>query len=220
MNPQEPQDPIQNPYHPSPTPRVGNELTVTQPGEQTLCTIKRHPIGVFWVYLVTGLLVIVTVVLALVLPSHISSSGGSSQAMLVGILVFVLVAAACAGFALVATKVYWGNSWILTSDSLTQVLQRSLFSRQSSQLSLGNLEDVTAEQNGILTHLFNYGVLHVETAGDRSKFIFAYCPNPNYYAQQILSAREQFEQGDHSAETRTSQPQPDFPAGVNTGTNP
>jgi hypothetical protein len=74
------------------------------------------------------------------------------------------------------------------------VQQTALFNKQSSQLSLGNLEDVTVEQNGILTHMFNYGVIKAETAGERSKFTFRYCPNPNLYAQQILNAREQFEQ--------------------------
>jgi hypothetical protein len=156
-----------------------------------------------------GLLVIITAVLALLLPSHLASSNGGSgsQVTLIGVLVFVVVAAASAGFALIATKVYWGNSWIVTSDSITQVVQSSLFSRQSSQLSLGNLEDVSAEQNGILAHMFNYGVLRVETAGDRTKFMFLYCPNPNYYAQQILSAREEFEQGAHG-ETGAPQSQP------------
>jgi hypothetical protein len=90
---------------------------------------------------------------------------------------------------------YWGNSWVVTTDSITQVNQTGLFTRQSSQLSLANLEDVTAEQNGILAHAFNYGLLKAETAGEHSKFSFYYCPNPNLYAQQILHAREQFEQG-------------------------
>jgi hypothetical protein len=79
---------------------------------------------------------------------------------------------------------------VVTSDSLTQISQTSLFNRQSSQLALVNIEDVTAEQNGILAHMFNYGVIRVETAGERSKFVFTYCPNPNFYAQQILQARE------------------------------
>src|SRR6202011_6093270 len=93
-----------------------------------------------------------------------------------------------------ATRIYWGNSWIVTSDSVTQVSQTSLFKRQSSQLSLIHLEDVTAEQNGVLAHMFNYGLLRVETAGERSKFTFTFCPNPNFYAREILAAREAFEQ--------------------------
>lgn len=67
---------------------------------------------------------------------------------------------------------------------------------------MGNLEDVTTEKTGIFPHMFNYGVLKCETAGERSKFMFSYCPNPDYYAQQILDARERFEQFMRSSEAR------------------
>jgi uncharacterized membrane protein YdbT with pleckstrin-like domain len=174
-----------------PKTRVPNTLTVLQPGEHEICTIKRHPIGILGIYGLCGLVVIVTAVLAFGLAPGMFSSAGN-QVMLVGALVFVVIAAICATFALIATKVYWGNTWTLTTDSLTQVNQISLFRRQSSQLSLENLEDVSSEQNGLLTRLFNYGLLRVETAGERSKFMFPFCPNPNYYAAQILSAREIF----------------------------
>lgn len=85
-----------------------------------------------------------------------------------------------------------GNSWTLTNDSLTQVTQSNLFDRESSQLSLHNLEDISSEQNGFFPHLFNYGLIKAETAGEKSKFVFNFCPNPNFYARQILAARENF----------------------------
>jgi hypothetical protein len=149
------------------------------------------------VYIMTGLLMIVLAVLAFVVAPNIIASTSRSQVMLGGFLVFFFVGLVVLGFVFVAHKVYWGNSWVVTSDSITQITQTSLFNKQSSQLSLGNLEDVTAEQDGILPHMFNYGRLRVETAGERSKFLFPFCPNPSYYAKQILAARETFEQGRH-----------------------
>ncbi len=177
-----------------PKTRISNTLTVLQPGEHVICTIKRHPIGILGIYGLCGFVAIVTAVLSFGLAPGIFSDSSSRQIFLAGSLVSLVVGAACAAFALIATKVYWGNSWTLTTDSLTQVDQLSLLKRHSSQLSLESLEDVTAEQNGILTRIFNYGLLKVETAGERSKFIFPFCPNPNYYAAQILSAREKFDQ--------------------------
>lgn len=187
-------DPYQDVSKLDPKTRVPNTLTVLQPGERVICTIKRHPIGILGVYGVCGFITILTVVLSFSLAPGIFSNNSDSQVLLVSMLVSVIVSAVCAAFALIATKVYWGNSWTLTTDSLTQVDQLSLFRRQSSQLSLESLEDVTAEQNGILTRIFNYGMLKVETAGERSKFTFMFCPNPNYYATQILAAREEFDQ--------------------------
>jgi hypothetical protein len=192
-----------------PRQKVNNALTTMQPGETVLCTINRHPVGIIGVYAVIGVVVAVIAGLAFGLaPSF--STGNDNQAMAVGVVIFFVASIIAVIYALVATKVYWGNSWVITSDSVTQVQQRSLFSRQSSQLSLANLEDVTAEQNGILSHMFNFGVLKAETAGEHSKFMFPFCPNPNFYAQQILRAREVFEQ-------RIDQ-EGGQPGGVNTNT--
>ncbi len=163
--------------------------------------IKRHPIGIFGMYGMVGFLLVVLAVLAFIMAPSFASSQSKGQVAGIGAVVFMVFAFIALIFLFIANKVYWGNSWILTSDSITQVTQTSLFNKQSSQLSLNNLEDVSAEQNGLLTHMFNYGVIRAETAGERSKFMFLYCPNPNFYAQKVLQAREQFEQaGRYEAE--------------------
>jgi hypothetical protein len=197
MNPQESGYPNpQNPANPGETPPpIHNPLAVMQPGEQTLCEIKRHPIGMFGVYTLSGIVLIGLAVAIFGLAPKYLTNFTSGQIIGVGGLFYAIVALFVFMFVFVANKVYWGNRWIITSDSITQVTQTSLFDKQTSQLSLGNLEDVTVEQDGLLPHLYNYGLLRCETAGERSKFVFLFCPNPNYYAKQILGAREQFEQG-------------------------
>lgn len=142
-----------------------------------------------------GLVILITAVLAFLITPEVSGSRGNDrgQTLVIGTLIFLVVTVICAAFAMISAKVYWGNSWTVTTDSLTQVRRFGLFSRQSSQLSLKDLEDVTAQQSGVLAEMFNFGLLKVETAGERSKFMFPFCPNPNYYAQQILKARETFE---------------------------
>ncbi|HSW37732.1 MAG TPA: hypothetical protein VLG37_05205 [Candidatus Saccharimonadales bacterium] len=182
-------DPNQQP------PQVHNPLSVMQPGEKVICEIKRHPIGIIGMYITAGLILTTIAVLAMVVAPNVLTSFEQSQVMALGGLVFLVVAVITLIFLFISQIVYSGNRWILTSDSITQVNQRSLFDKQTGQLSLGNLEDVTAEQKGILARIFNYGVLRVETAGERAKFKFIFCPNPNYYAQCVLSAREVFEQG-------------------------
>ncbi|HVV66912.1 MAG TPA: hypothetical protein VHB72_02470 [Candidatus Saccharimonadales bacterium] len=181
---------------PDPVPRhhMNNPLSVMQQGEQTICEIKRHPIGLLGIYAMSGALLVVLAAVAFVIVPHSTSSDNRGQAVMGASLLFFLIAAIILVFVYIANKVYWGNSWVVTSDSITQMTQTSLFHRQASQLSLGNLEDVTSEKNGILANMFNFGVLRAETAGERSKFMFLYCPTPDYYAQKILAAREQFEQ--------------------------
>jgi uncharacterized membrane protein YdbT with pleckstrin-like domain len=182
-----------------------------QPGERMICEIKRHPIGLFIIYAACLIAVGASAVLAFGLAPSIDSSGDGSSVGTLGLIVLAVVTVISSLYSLVATIVYWGNKWIITSDSITQVAQTGLFHTNASQLSLGNLEDITVEQNGLLTHIFNYGVLRAETAGERSKFMFIYCPDPNHYAQQVLAAREVFEQGkQYAANSEEPTPEKDY----------
>lgn len=181
---------------PAPAQNVHNPLEAMRPGEQIICEIKRHPIGIYGTYVMAGLLFVVALVASIAAPMLIKSSAGSTSSLdaivwgVSGLLILVSMI-----MLFVGTKVYWGNRWVITSDSITQTLKNSLFDMQSSQLSMGNIEDVTVEQDGMLCHMFGYGLLRVETAGEHSKFVFPYCPNPNEYAKKILNCREEFEQG-------------------------
>lgn len=199
-----------NPRNSSNQPAASNPLAVMEPGEQVICEIKRHPIGIYGVYVAVGLGLFVLALAVFIIAPSVFSNYSQSRIMLAGAVVFLVAAMAGAGFLLVASKVYWGNRWILTSDSITQVTRTSLFDKQTSQLSLGDLEDITAEQNGVLAEMLHYGVISAETAAATDKFTFLYCPNPTYYARQILGARERFEQG----KTRQDGQQP---SSANTG---
>ncbi len=187
--------------------QVNNPLNVMQSSERNIFEVKRHPFGMIGIYLAAAvMLVVLALIVFAVLPTVFADN--SAQVTSLGAIVFLIVLIMTAVFLAISHKVYWGNRWILTSDSLTQILQVSLFDKQSSQLSLANLEDVTAIQNGILAHMFNFGSLKAETAGERSKFVFAFCPNPTYYAQQILNAREQFEQHQYEGGVQPVAPNP------------
>lgn len=171
----------------------GKDLAVTQPGEVTIFKIKHHPIGIMLIY--TGITLVLAALAALafaILPELDNTVGSSDGAVALGTVGFVILSLICIIYAYIVTHIYWGNSWILTSDSITQIEQTSLFHSQSSQLSLEHIEDVGAVQSGVLSHVFNYGILKVETAGEQGRFHFTYCPNPRYYAQKILATREAF----------------------------
>ncbi len=187
----QPTDQFGNPVH--------NPLNAMRENEKVIFQVKRHPFGLLGIHIMAGFLLLLTAVIVYLILPHVLTSFSTAKVVSIGTTALLIMTALVFGFLALTHKVYWGNSWVLTSDSLTQVTQTSLFDKQSSQLSLANLEDVTAEQNGILAHMFNFGVLRVETAGERSKFAFPYCPNPNLYAQKVLEAREEFEQGRREA---------------------
>ncbi|HKU18970.1 MAG TPA: PH domain-containing protein [Candidatus Saccharimonadales bacterium] len=183
----------QPPSYERPEEKGMHPMVVLQPGERIVATLKRHPFGILSLYIGGVIGLTVAAVLAFALLPHVvqqyNSSGNALMYMYAAFGVFVIGLVLILG---IATAVYWQNQWVITTDSITQISQRSLFGRQVSQLSMDNLEDVTVDQDGIIPHLFNFGTLKVETAGERSKFQFPYCPRPNDYARQILEVHEQF----------------------------
>lgn len=173
---------------------VRNPLNAMQDGEEILFNVRRHPIGLVFMYVSFILMLTLVAVVAVMAPTWLPDYDANTVKT-VSAAVFLVAAVFSGIYVMIGHVVYTSNRWILTSDSLTQVTRSSLFNQQNSQLSLANLEDVTVHKDGILAHMFNFGVLKAETAGERSKFSFIYCPDPNNYAQKILLARETFEQG-------------------------
>jgi hypothetical protein len=172
--------------------KIDNPLEAMQPGEEIICEIRRHPMGMLSKYIATFLALVVLGVSAVLLIPQTVPQDSQSQARLFAIFGVVVVAVIAAIGLYLTQFIYYKNRWIVTSDSITQVSQTGLFSSQLSQLSMANLQDVTVVQDGIMPSTFDYGILRAETAGERSKFVFLYCPNPKKYAQKILMTREQF----------------------------
>lgn len=156
--------------------------------EVKVADIRRHPFGLLLVY--TQVLIAIVLVIGLMvflLPEMVGDS--SDQLIIAGSMIIFGLAAI---FMLLYTKIYYGNQLIITDMHVTQVLQSGLFSRKVSELTMENVEDVTANQHGIFPTMFNYGTMKVETAGEQNNFVFRYCPNPNAYAKALQDARADY----------------------------
>jgi uncharacterized membrane protein YdbT with pleckstrin-like domain len=169
---------------------IHNPLAVMQPGEHMVCELRRHPIGLIGIYISAALIIILALAGAGAVPYFLPDA--SQQVKLGTVLGAVILAAMTLLYAYIVSIVYNGNRWIVTSDSITQIDQNGLLSRQTSQLSLANLEDVTIEQDGLLQSIFDFGSLRAETAGQRGKFVFPFCPNPTENARKIIAAHEAY----------------------------
>jgi uncharacterized membrane protein YdbT with pleckstrin-like domain len=162
--------------------------------ETKIADVRRHPFGLFVIHsqVIVGLVISLFLIFTL-LPSGLQTlglehSGAASLAVVFGLVAVVLGLV----FLVLATRIYMGNQLIITSNNITQVLQIGLFNRKVSELSMANIEDVTAQQHGIFATMFNFGVLRMETAGEQNNFVFPYCPNPNAYAKTLLDARAEY----------------------------
>ncbi|MEK7548745.1 MAG: PH domain-containing protein [Patescibacteria group bacterium] len=85
----------------------------------------------------------------------------------------------------------------ITNERIINVNQQGLLARQVSELSMNQIQNVTAEVNGLLRSLFNFGTLAIETAGEGTSddpsrpglqgyFTISDLPDPNRLARIIL----------------------------------
>lgn len=166
--------------------------------EKLIYEIRKHPFGLFIIY-ATG--IAVTLVLAavmiglMVLTRQDSVStvtiGGSGAVRSLILLGGSLLLALSLIFTFIGAYLYESNVVIVTSDKLTQILYRTIFDRKVSQLSIGDVQDTTVNQRGVFAHLFNYGTLIVETAGEQQNYTFTFVPHPYEASKAIVQAHEE-----------------------------
>lgn len=162
-------------------------------GERLLSVVRKHRIGLIGIYLeaITAVVAIVAILVTVTPSTFQNLSGSTARLLTLGIISGL---AALIFFLFVATYIYRQTRLLITDRGLVQITQSSLFIRKVTRLSFSNVEDVSAEQRGILPTIFNYGTLLVQTAGTMDNFEFKFCPNPNRYADIVIEAREAYAQ--------------------------
>lgn len=163
--------------------------------ERLLLEIRKHPFGLFLIYLV-GTFVIVSMLLigvsAAFIPSETPELGFDGGVLR---LPLVLVGFILAVLAMVATAIgaylYNSNVMLVTSEKISQLIHISIFHKKISQLSIGDVQDVTVTQKGIFAHTFNYGTIVIETAGEQQNYTFTFSPNPYAAAKIIVGSHEE-----------------------------
>jgi membrane protein YdbS with pleckstrin-like domain len=206
MPPQPPAPP------PQPPPLEGVSKSadedMLEPGECILTVVHRSIIGLAGIYLVATVAVIAIFALLLALsPDSFDTSSSNISPQLSAIIVAAAVLLVLILFT--ATYVYRQSRLLVTDKSLVQIMQKTLFIRKVSRLSMSNVEDVNEEQRGILASIFNYGTLTVQTAGTEDNFVFTLCPNPAKLADRIIEARQAYAK---SIEEENERPAPSSPA--------
>jgi hypothetical protein len=159
--------------------------------EKVICAIRKHPIGLISIYL-SG----ISIALVVIFASAII--GGLIQQQLtvslridvVVMLLGLLVGLVSLFFTYVAGFIYQNNIIILTNEKVAQILYSNLINRKISQISLGELQDITVDQTGILARIFKFGTLVLETSGDAKNCNFTYARYPYDCAKELVDAHE------------------------------
>ncbi len=90
----------------NPQQNIANPLQVEQPGEHTVCEIKRHPIVLLGIYLMSGFILLALAVIFFVVVPKVLTSYSHSQLLSIGLLAYLVVAFVIVGFLFIAITVW------------------------------------------------------------------------------------------------------------------
>ncbi len=193
MQPEQDEQASHIPQTPESMGATKEDIAIMEPGEELVTVIYKHPIGIIAIYSQILVAIIALAVLFVLIAGNILTGFSSQDLILIGSAA-VIIAAFLIGVLGLSIYVYRRSKIIVTDKSLVQIIQKAIFNRKVSRLSLSNVEDVSVEQKGILASMFNFGTLTIQTAGEMDNFIFPLCPTPNKFAEQIIDARQKYVQ--------------------------
>lgn len=164
--------------------------------EHLIGEIKKHPFGLFIIFLTGGLVSLVLMLILMVAPLLINEDPIGLGIDIISIRsILVAIGFLLTTLAIVMTGIaaylYQSNVVIITSEKITQLMYLTIFNRKISQLSIGDVQDVTVTQIGIFSRIFNYGTLVIETAGEQQNYNFSFTPMPYETAKLIVGSHEE-----------------------------
>lgn len=74
---------------------------------------------------------------------------------------------------------FYLDMWIITNERIIDVQQNGLFDRETSEIPMAHIQDVTIDVNGIVETMLKFGTIRIQTAGERE---FTLEQVPNIYA--------------------------------------
>lgn len=165
--------------------------------ERLVREVTKDPFGLLMIYVSGAIITLLLFCLFVIGGSFFSTESvtaetgidnSSFQGVLVAVGFFLTI------FAVIITAVvaflYKNSIVLITSEKVVQQLYISLFNRKISQLSIADVQDVTVKQQGIFAHIFDYGTLTIETAGEQSNYTFTFTPEPYQTAKDLVGSHE------------------------------
>lgn len=90
------------------------------------------------------------------------------------------------GFAFQNFLYWYFNIYMLTNKRIVDIDYYGLFYRNIAQTPLSNVQDITFTKGGLFQNFFDYGDIHIQTAGTNVNFDFIHIPDPEGNQKRIL----------------------------------
>lgn len=162
--------------------------------ETQIFNIRRHPIGLVYLYVlvIVGYSVVFSLI-SYLLPafSDVIGVGLNTVSPIVGYLMLTMVVIGIISLVF-ASRSYLRNRLILTDAGLTFIDKTGRGNDETLQLPLKEIESIDSQQNGLFSRLFNYGTFDIKTLDDKTNMLFKYVPNPDFYTRAIQDAKLEY----------------------------
>ncbi len=85
---------------------------------------------------------------------------------------------------------YHLDIWVVTDQRIVSIEQIGLFNRVVSELNIMKVQDVSSEIKGQVQTFLDYGQVHIQSAGEKQRFLFEQVPHPAEVAKVILQVHD------------------------------
>ncbi len=159
-------------------------------GENVVLLMRKHPAKFVIQYMIILALLISPLLLGMVFKSF-GSEIGFGLTLGVGLLMFLFAVSYT-----VDTFFKWYYSInIITDKRIVDVDFTSILFHRFSEAPLDKIEDVSHAPVGILSSLFDFGDVYIQTAGTRPEFEFDGVPKPRVVQDTLLDLLEMKRKG-------------------------
>ncbi|MEK7652960.1 MAG: PH domain-containing protein [Patescibacteria group bacterium] len=161
-----------------------------QIGEEIVLHIRRHWFIFFRLFLVFVVLSLIPALVYYFLLFNLPIIFKNQ----IGVVILAVLALIYYLFMLVYALTAWTTTyldvWTITTFRIINREQEGLFSRTVAELDLYRVQDVTAEQKGVLATLLGYGDVYIQSAGEKERFVFEQISNPYGIAKILQKLNE------------------------------
>ncbi len=163
-------------------------MSLLSPTEVTILKLRRHPI--VFVMQIFPLLFFLVIPPLLIFLANISGLKLPNN----GVLPVFIILLMSVYYLYMTLYIFFNfflfflDRWMVTDRHIIDIEQKTLFRRVVAKQELERVQDVTAEINGFMQTLFNYGDVSIQTAGTQEHFVFEDVPAPHFVADVIIRA--------------------------------
>lgn len=166
------------------------ELINLEPGEKIIFKMRRHPLIFFGQMSLIAVLFLVPFgagwIILNVRPDWLIGLASRTMLILLASAFYLNIWM----FALSMFTDYYLDAWIITDSRVLDIRQQGLFARTVAELELQKIQDVTSDIKGILPSIFTYGNVHIQTAGEKERFVFEQIPKPHKVRHELVDLVE------------------------------